>query len=95
MAQMDATSSDIRADLVDRLMELYCQWREECVRVQAAYERFSSAVASDRELAFAAYTAALDRERSACDAYAAQIRLITSRIARVLHPTVRGQELLR
>ena len=86
---MNATSSGIRADLVDRLMELYCQWREECVRVQAGYERFSSAVTSDRKLAFAAYTAALDRERSASDAYAAQIRLITSRIARVVRPTGR------
>ena len=88
---MNATSSGIRADLVDRMMELYCQWREECVRVQAAYEGFSSAVASDRKLAFAAYTAALDCERSASDAYAAQIRLISSRVARVVHPPVRSR----
>jgi hypothetical protein len=47
--------------------------------VQAAYEHFSTAAASNRALAFAAYAAALDREESASEAYAAQIRLIESR----------------
>lgn len=68
----------IRPDLVDRMMELYCDWLEECAEVRAAYERFSSAPASDRALAFAAYAAALDREGSASEAYAAQIQLIHS-----------------
>jgi hypothetical protein len=75
---VNAVGARIRPDLVDRMMELYCDWRAECGEVQAAYERFLSASASDRALAFAAYTAALDRERSASEAYAAQIRLITS-----------------
>ena len=66
------------------MIELYCDWRTNCAEVQAAYERFSIAPASDRGVAFAAYVAALDREHSACDAYAAQIRLITSRCAE--HP---------
>jgi len=65
-------------ELVDRLIELYCDWRTECAHVQAAYERFADAEPADSTLAFAAYAAALDREESACESYAAQIRLIES-----------------
>jgi hypothetical protein len=65
--------------LVDRLIELYCEWRTACGEVRAAYERFCRACASDRELAFAAYAAALDREQSACEDYAGQIHVIESR----------------
>ncbi len=70
----------VRPDLVDLMMDLYCDWRTECADVQAAYERFSVATGADRDLAFAGYVAALDREESACDAYAEQLRLITSHI---------------
>ena len=65
--------------LVDRLIELYCDWRTACDEVRAAYERFCRACASDREVAFAAYAAALDREQSACEDYAGQIHVIESR----------------
>jgi hypothetical protein len=59
----------VRPDAIDRLIELYCDWREECAGVQAAYERFSSAAADNRALAFAGYTAALDQEASASRSY--------------------------
>ncbi|MBV9415675.1 MAG: hypothetical protein JO363_11910 [Solirubrobacterales bacterium] len=72
-------STEIRRDLVDRMIDLYCDWRTECAGVQAAYERFRHASAPDREGAFAAYRAALDREQCACDAYAEQVRLVQSR----------------
>jgi hypothetical protein len=72
-------STEIRPDLVDRMIELYCDWRTACWDVRAAYDRFLEAPASDRAVAFAAYTAALDREQSACEAYAAQARAIQSR----------------
>jgi hypothetical protein len=65
-------------ELVDRLIELYCDWRTECAHVQAAYKRFADAELADSALAFAAYAAALDREESACQSYAAQIQLIQS-----------------
>jgi hypothetical protein len=65
--------------LVDRLIELYCDWRTSCGEVRDAYERFCQACAADRELAFAAYAAALDREQSACQDYAGQIRAIERR----------------
>jgi len=64
--------------LVDRLIELYCDWRTACGEVRDAYERFCRACAADRELAFAAYAAALDREQSACEDYAGQIRVIAA-----------------
>jgi hypothetical protein len=76
---VNAVAGEIRPDLVDRMIELYCDWRTECAAVQAAYERFLDASASDRATAFAAYIAALDREESACESYADQVRLIEAR----------------
>jgi hypothetical protein len=74
-------SPEIRPDLVDRMIELYCDWRTACWDVRAAYDRFLDAGASDRSVAFAAYMAALDREESACGFYAAQVRAVQSRYA--------------
>jgi hypothetical protein len=69
----------IRRDVVDRMIELYCDWRTACAEVQATYERFRDAASFERAIAFGAYNAALDREQSTCDAYAAQIRLVQAR----------------
>jgi hypothetical protein len=74
-------SAEIRPDLVDRMIELYCDWRTACWDARAAYDRFLEAPAADRAVAFAAYMAALDREESACGAYAAQVEAIQSRSA--------------
>ena len=68
--------------LVDRMIDLYCDWRTACAEVRSAYERFCRARATDRALAFAAYAAALDREQSACEDYAGQIKAIESRRAK-------------
>jgi hypothetical protein len=48
-------SSPIRPQLVDGLLEAYVDWREECLGLGRAYERWSSGPAADRDLAFAAY----------------------------------------
>ena len=69
---------EVDPDLVDRLVELYCDWRTECAAVRASYGRLSGAPASERELAFAAFSAALDREESAAETYAAHLELIAS-----------------
>jgi hypothetical protein len=69
-------AADIRPDLVDRMIDLYCEWRTDCMQVQAAYKRFLDASASDRAAAFTAYTAALDQEESACSSYADQVHLV-------------------
>jgi hypothetical protein len=57
---VNAPITEIGPGLVDGLIALYCDWREECAQVRGAYERFSSAPASDRVLAFAAYSAAAE-----------------------------------
>jgi hypothetical protein len=73
---------EIDPQLVDRLIELYCDWRVAHAHVTAAYERFCTAPAADRTIAFAAYGAALDREQCACDFYAAHIRHVQAVCAR-------------
>ncbi|HTX31226.1 MAG TPA: hypothetical protein VMD09_07560 [Solirubrobacteraceae bacterium] len=70
----------IRPELVDRMIELYCDWRTECAGVHTTYERFRNA-SRPVEDAFAGYIAALDREQSACEIYAEQVRLIESQFA--------------
>jgi hypothetical protein len=78
---LKVSGAEIRPDLIDRMIELYCDWRTACAEVQAAYERFCDVRVSDRSMAFAAYAAAIDREELACESYAEQIRLIQSRCA--------------
>lgn len=72
-------STEISPELVDRMMELYCDWRTTSWDTRAAYARFLDASPPDRDMAFAAYIAALDQEESACGSYATQIRVIQSR----------------
>ena len=70
---MKTLDAQVRPEVIDRLIELYCDWREECAVVHASYARFSSAAADDRALTFAAYTAALDREAAASRSYEDQL----------------------
>jgi len=51
-------------------MEMYLDWREECASLGAAYERWLSVPIEERNLAFAAYRASLDREEQASAVYA-------------------------
>jgi hypothetical protein len=69
LEEMDDVSTQVRPELINRLMDVYVDWREECAAVRDAYVRWSSAAATDRTLAFAAYRAALDREESAARIY--------------------------
>jgi hypothetical protein len=66
-------SADVRTELIDDLMEAYVEWREECAGLVHAYERWASVPATDRDLAFAAYKAALDREQQASAVYSNRI----------------------
>lgn len=76
MAAVSQAATEIRPELIDRLIELYCDWRTGCAAVRAAYDRFVQAPSADRAAAFAAYNTALDREEDACASYAAQVRLL-------------------
>ena len=78
-----APSVEIRPDLVDRMIDSYCDWRTGCAEVHAAYDRFCRAAPGDRALAFAAFAAALDREQCACESYAAHVRLLQALCAEI------------
>ena len=54
---------------VDALIDTYVEWREECVVLKRAYERWTGAKRAERGLAYAAYRAALDREEKAAAVY--------------------------
>jgi hypothetical protein len=68
--------------LIDLLMELYLDWRQECLAVGKAYERWSSVRVAERERAFAAYKAALDREELASAVYADRLHQVARVIGR-------------
>ena len=74
MRHVRATLDQVYSDqAIDRMIELYCDWREASADVRAAYAGYSQSQPSDRALAFAAYGAALDQEQSASEAYAIHI----------------------
>ena len=55
--------------LVNEAFECYLAWRSECAVLEAAYRRWLQAPRSDAAFAYAAYTAALDREECAAGRY--------------------------
>jgi hypothetical protein len=65
---MDSCKSPREA--TDDLHGAYVAWRAACVRVRAAYIAWDEHADFDRDLAFAAYVAALDCEEHAADMYA-------------------------
>jgi hypothetical protein len=67
---MTAVSRHLDRKLVDRLVDAYVDWREECVYVWEAYERWTTAPLPERRLAFSGYRAALEREEHASRVYA-------------------------
>jgi hypothetical protein len=82
-------NTQIRPELIDDLMETYLEWREECIALRQAYERWSSGPVAERELSFAAYGAALDREQRASAVYADRFNLIASELVGGLEPEAR------
>jgi hypothetical protein len=67
---VSAMGSTIRQRLHDQAMHAYVDWRELCVVVQAAYERWARTPASQAGLAFREYQDALDREERSSLEYA-------------------------
>lgn len=55
--------------LVDAMLDVYVDWREECLAVASAYERWTGAERHGKAMAFSAYLAALDREQFAASSY--------------------------
>ena len=60
----------------DTLIGRYVDWREASFAVRSAYERWREADRDDSEAAFAAYSAALDREELASNLYAELVERI-------------------
>ena len=65
-APVASPPSDI---LIDAALDAYIAWREESAAVQDAYRNWLHAGREERALAFAAYSAALDREEYAAAEY--------------------------
>jgi hypothetical protein len=72
--------------LSDEFLERYVCWREACDDVRAAYDNWRDGEPADREGAFFAYGAALDREESAAREY----HKITQRLAPRALQSARG-----
>jgi len=71
---MTLRTRDDNTPMMDALIDVYVEWREECLAVHSAYERWRGAPRDESAAAFAAYSAALDREERAGDVYAAVVR---------------------
>jgi hypothetical protein len=57
--------------LLDELFEKWVSWREACEDVRSSYEHWRRCNAAQRDVAFASYRAALDREDQAARVYSA------------------------
>ncbi len=67
--------------LVDAALDAYIAWREETAAVEAAYRKWLGAAREERALAFAAYSAALDREEYAAAEYQCLIERAESHVS--------------
>ncbi|MBV9337510.1 MAG: hypothetical protein JO262_06655 [Solirubrobacterales bacterium] len=67
--------------LIDAVLDGYIAWREENAAVEAAYRSWLAAAREERALAFAAYSAALDREEHAAAEYQLLIERAESHVA--------------
>jgi hypothetical protein len=71
--QVERANSQIRAELIDEMVDRYVDWREQCIAVAETYERWSNGSIADRKFAFEAYKAALDLEEHASLIYAERV----------------------
>jgi hypothetical protein len=66
-----------RIALLDAAHAAYADWAEESAKVAQLYVRWSEATRGERDLAFAAYGAALEREERAAQVYADMVGMAT------------------
>src|SRR4051812_1939555 len=76
--------------LVDEAMDAYVDWREACVAVSDAYQRWAQAPSEGAGLAFGGYRAALDREERASRVYASRVTQIATDRPPVFGPDPRA-----
>jgi hypothetical protein len=83
---MPSSAIRVSAAHQDEFLERYLFWRESCDDVRVAYDNWRDAEPADRDGAFFAYCATLDREESAARDY----RVISLRLStrhRVVAPS--------
>jgi hypothetical protein len=85
-----ALRRDRRELLVDAYIDSYVEWCEECEDLWGAYHRWAVCGRLDRDLAFRAYRAALDREEKAALVHEFTAERLASR--RRLSGSARGAE---
>jgi hypothetical protein len=68
-------------ELLDAALDAYVNWREECIAVQDAYRTLAHASATDAEVAFHDYEAALCHEEHAANVYAGWIGRVRDFVA--------------
>ena len=66
----------IRERLVDKMIAAYIDWRRASRLVNEAYRSWASATGTGARAEFVKYSAALDSEESAADAYARLVRQV-------------------
>jgi hypothetical protein len=91
---LDRMYAETQPEVTDRLMDMYVEWREECIVLWEAYERWKAVPPAETALAFAAYRAALDREEWAAHVYADLVgRIMPSRAGKRADEPIRTQRL--
>jgi hypothetical protein len=73
--------------IIDAMMDRYVGWREECAAVEKTYRDWLGARREDRTAAFAAYSAALDREEYAAGAYRLLVEDAERHVSTIASPT--------
>jgi hypothetical protein len=87
--QVEKANSQIRAELIDEMVERFVDWREQCIAVAESYERWSNGSIANRKLAFEVYKAALDLEEHASLIYAERVSRFEDQLtSRVRRPTL-------
>jgi hypothetical protein len=68
-----------RSASTDELLESYVCWRGGCEDVRTAYPRWASCTSGERDLGFAAYRAALEREERASGIHSESVGRLAAR----------------
>jgi hypothetical protein len=63
----------LNAQQLDEVVAAYVEWHKHAECVQSSYSIWSGAARSEKPRRYAAYLEELDREQSACEAYAATV----------------------
>jgi hypothetical protein len=67
----------IHRRLVNKMMNAYVNWHEACLRVTDAYRCWASTTGPSAAFTFCRYTAALEQEERAAEAYARVVQRVS------------------